>query len=354
MGLAVVLGLSFIPVLFYGYTFPPCNQIPGRTCDPIVLQNMLTWQLHGYYGHFPASVLGLHLYYRLVPAFVLVGLWVLLRRYGMATVFLAWISLFFISRVIAFDLRNATFVGIINFYFWGMILIRFVADWIEKRNSGIIPSILASLMVFFHAFTGIVMFAGIVLYAIIARKLPPIFVSFLLGISILASLLLLPSSIGRLEQIPQIAGVIASSTVEAKPISDVGELVEYTTMDTLRFVIEYVGFGLWIYFLLAGITVTRLWTFKDNLPKDRALRMLLVMCIPLIFMTFSIFALNADRTAKLLVGVLTILATVVITDGLSRVRSRKLNGVAGAMITVALAYEVPNLVPYWMAMGSWE
>jgi hypothetical protein len=330
-----------------------------RTCDPLALQQRLTWGIHGYYGHFPAMVLGMHWYYRIAPALVLIGLWVLLRRHGMVTVFTSWVALFFICRTVAFDLHNGTFVGIINFYFWGFILIRSVADWIGKHNSGIVPSILASFMVFFHAFTGVVMFAGVILYAIIARKLPPIFVSFLLGVSVLASYVLLPSTISRVDQIPQIVeavsdnplpDIVNSTTITA----DVGKFVEYPTMDLLRFVSEYVGFGLWVYFLLAGIVATQLWTHRDNFPKDRALRILLVMCIPLVFMTFSPFALNADRTAKLLVGILTILATVIIVDGLAMRKDKRLYGIAGVLALLSLAYELPKLVPYWMNMGSWQ
>ena len=366
LGLAVVLGLSFIPVLIYGYTFPPCIYIPGHTCDPVVLQGMLTWSAHGYYGHFPAMFLGMNIYYRLTPVFILIGLWVLLRRYGMLTVFMSWVALFFITRVIAFDLHNGTFVGLINFYFWGFILIRFIVDWIEKRNTGLIPSILASFMVFFHAFTGIVMFAGVILYAVITRKLPPLYVSFLLGISVLASYFLLPSSITRVDVLPTIASVVVdvlptatSAAVDVLPtttsvVDTVGRLVEYSTMDIVRFVSEYVGYGSWIYFLLAAITAIKCWTIKDNFPKDRAMWMLFGMCIPLAFMTFSIFALNADRTAKLLVGVLIVLSTVIITEGLSQLKSRRLYGLAGVMILLALTFEVPKLIPYWMAMGSYE
>jgi hypothetical protein len=170
---------------------------------------------------------------------------------------------------------------------------------------------------------------------------------------------LLPSTISRVDQIPQIVEAVSdkplpeivnSTTITA----EVGKFVEYPTMDMLRFVSEYVGFGLWVYFLLAGIVATQLWTRKDNFPKDRALRILLVMCIPLAFMTFSPFALNADRTAKLLVGVLTILATVIIVDGLAMRKDKRLYGIAGVLVLISLAYELPKLVPYWMNMGSWQ
>jgi hypothetical protein len=78
------------------------------------------------------------------------------------------------------------------------------------------------------------------------------------------------------------------------------------------------------------------------------------MCIPLAFMTFSPFALNADRTAKLLVGILTILATVIIVDGLALRKDKRLYGIAGFMFLISLAYELPKLIPYWMNMGSWQ
>jgi tellurite resistance protein TehA-like permease len=166
-------------------------------------------------------------------------------------------------------------------------------------------------------------------------------------VSVLASYFLLPSSIGRVDQIPVIAEAAVAN-------AEVGKFVEYPTMDTFRFISEYVGFGLWVYLLLAAIVATQLWTRKDNFPKDRALWILLVMCIPLAFMTFSPFALNADRTAKLLVGILTILATVIITNGLAMRNDKRLYGISGFLVLISLAYELPKLVPYWMNMGSWE
>lgn len=329
-------------MLAYGYTFPPCIHIGTQICDPEALQKYLTWKLHGYYGHFPAMILGMNLYYRLVPTLVFVGLWVLLRRYGMLTVFLAWVMLFFVGRVIAFDLRNGTFVGVINFYLWGLVLLRSMSNWITGKYNGLIPCFLASLMVFFHAFTGIALFSGVILYGIIFRKPPILYASFLLGVAVMASYFLLPSSIGRIDVLPDITS------------GPIGKMVEYTTMDVGRFVGEYVGAGLWLYFGLAGIIATFAWTKERNFPKDHALMLLVVLCIPLLVMTFSPIALNADRTAKLLVGVCVILSTVIIVDGLQVINKKSLYAASGGVILLSLINEIPQLVPYWMNMGSWQ
>ena len=82
--------------------------------------------------------------------------------------------------------------------------------------------------------------------------------------------------------------------------------------------------------------------------------MLALTALPLAIMTFGPLALNADRTAKVLIGVTVVLAAVTITRGLQYLGPPKLYGVSGGMVLLALIYELPQVMPYWLAMGSYE
>ncbi len=378
LGLAGALLFAFLPVLIHGYTYPPCQQLSGpnetiRQCDPKGLDTRLDFRLQGYYGHLPAAVLGMHLYYRLVPVFIFLGVWALLQRYGWLAPLLACVALFFISRAIAFDLRNGTFVGLINFYLWGFLLIHTVEKWAEGESHGIsrwlIPLTLAMGMVFFHAFTGLVTFAGAMFHWSAFRKPPFAFVALLLGVAVFISLTFLPSSITRAREIPGMTATLLSShshTIlaqllplfnepkETKNQAIIAGKVEYPRMSLYRFSREYVGEGtllFWLLALIVGYFAHR----RGWRPKwDTSMGMHALTTLPLIIMTFGIFALNADRTAKLLIGITVVLAATAIVRGLQYLGHPKLYWASGGMVALALVYEAPQIIPYWLAMGSYE
>lgn len=388
LGIIAALLFAWLPVLIYGYNYPPCQELADldgsiRTCDPKGLDNLLDFRAQGYYGHLPAKILGMHFYYRLTPALIFVGLWILLRRYGWTTPVLAWVALFLISRAIAFDMRNGTFVGLINFYLWGFILIHYTSRWVNGESRWVFPALMAALMaawmVFFHAFTGLVAFAGAILHWGAYRKPPFAFVMALLGVSVFISVTMLPSSISRLEKFPSMAKALISSGPravlrEAVQVREpersknqaiiggeaVGEdylagmFVEYPRMSLARFGKEYLGEGVLIFWLLADIVAYFAYKQGWRPKRDTVIVMLALTIVPLAFMTFSPFALNADRTAKLLIGITMVLASVTVVKGLQYLGDRRLYGAAGVLGALALVYEVPQLIPYWFAMGSYE
>ncbi len=371
IGLVAALLFAFLPVLIHGYTYPPCQQLMNtegyvNECDPKNLDSRLDFRIQGYYGHLPAAVLGMHLYYRLVPAFIFIGVWALLNRYGWLAPLLACVALFFISRAIAFDLRNGTFIGLINFYLWGFLLIRAVEKWVKGESQGmsrwLIPLALASGMVFFHAFTGLVTFAGAIFHWSALRKPPFAFVALLLGAAVLISVTLLPSSITRVKEIPGIAMTLTLNKLipafnepeETKNQAMIAGKVEYPRMSLYRFSREYVGEGTLLFWLLAIIVGYFAYKLGWRPKWDTAMGMLALTALPLAIMTFGPLALNADRTAKLLIGVTVVLAAVAITRGLQYLGQPKLYWVSGGMVLLALIYELPQVMPYWLAMGSYE
>ncbi len=374
IGLTVALLFAFLPVLIYGYTYPPCPQLMNgfgyiSSCDSKDLESRLDFRLQGYYGHLPAAVLGMHLYYRLAPVFVFLGVWVLLHRYGWAAPLIAWVALFFISRAIAFDLRNGTFVGLINFYLWGFLLIHAIEKWKAGESHGVkkwlIPLGLASGMVFFHAFTGLVTFAGAIFHWTAFRRFPFALVALLLGVSVLISVALLPSSITRVNILPAMAIEILAAPLSIFPMFNEPEetknqgtvrnsFTDYPRMSLYRFSREYVGEGTLLFWLLAIIVGYFAYKLGWRPKWNTSMGMLALTAVPLVIMTFGPFALNADRTAKLLIGVTMVLATVAIVRGLQYIGEPKLCWASGGMGLLALIYETPQIIPYWLAMGSYE
>lgn len=348
VGLTLAAMFAALPVLWYGYTYPPTIFIEGMgPPDPLVLESRLSLDVHGYYGHFPAWLLGMHLYYRLAPVFAFLGLWALLRRYGPATPILAWVALFLICRTLAFDLRNGTFVGVINFWFIGLIMLRYVALWAEGKVTWRGPAALAIIAVPFHAFTGLVLWTGVILHWAIFRKPHTLFTASLLGVGVLVSWTLLGSSVAKLEFLPFVA---AAPVIE----SEVGQFVQAPALTISRFVLEYMGVGVLTFWLLGLVSVWGAWRTGWRPTMDLALMALALMLPFLLLMTFSPLALNADRTAKLMVGIITLLAAVGVVRGLAHLKDWRLTATVATTTGIILLYSLPQLIPYYLEMGSFR
>ncbi len=325
-----------LPVLINDFTYPPGD-------DPLRLEHSLYragW-IYRYYGHFPAYFLGMTLYYYSTPVFIYGGLWFLLGRYGQWLPLAAWVSLFLINRTVLFDLFAGSFVGLISFYFAGFGILRLHARWIERR-SGLGVAFLAPLLILFHSFTGLVTMLGLTGYALLARRPKLIYVSGLMLATAMVSAWVFGSSIARIGIVPSLSDPFAEA------------FVEYDRMPYDRFIAEYLGLGS-ILIITAGLLLGLQAFARGWRPKhDLAIFSLGIMVIPLSIATFTDLALNADRTAKLLVGVCLVLSLYVIWETVPFFRRRFLGVSISYVFLTALAVSAPQVFPYWLSLGSYR
>jgi len=75
---------------------------------------------------------------------------------------------------------------------------------------------------------------------------------------------------------------------------------------------------------------------------------------PLLFMTFSPWAINGDRTGKMLVGVLMLLATAGIVAGLKHLGNRRLNWICAGVIAGCFGLAASQNIAYWLQSGSYR
>lgn len=336
LGLAAVALFACAPVLAHGYTYPPGD-------DPLRLEGTLNWTRQPYYGHFPAALLTMTVYYYLTPVLSYIGAWVLLRRYGAWVPVLTWAALWLLCRTLQFDLHAGTFVGIIGLYFLGFCLLRLVDKY---------PP-LAVLSAPFHAFTGTVLVLGIVSLAAVAWKCAypqRIYILWAAGFAIIGVLIswkLLVSSV-----LPPVEAVLSG-------VSPAQVIADNSGMSFARLVIEYIGLGLIVYWHLAFMLAMHAWQRGWRPKVDGAMVSLGFMAVYLGVMSLPFIAINADRTVKLMVGILTVLATVGIVSGLkylNRVHPAKavLNWMAAITIGGAFAIAAPQIWIYWLQSGSYR
>lgn len=321
-GLALAILFSCIPVLLRGYTYPPGD-------DPVMLAGRMGWGLHRYYGQWGANLLGMTLYYYLTPMFAYLGCWALLWRYGSITPVLAWASLWLICRTLLLDLHAGTFVGIINFYWIGFILLRTIAEQRWAWAMG-----LAALVVPFHTATGLMLTLGMGCYAVLFRRWQ---------VGLIAGALVLAAGL---------SWWLLSSSVSL--IIYAGRVPNAYDMSLARLVVEYIGFGLIVYWYLSMTAVIYAWQAGWRPKLDPALVMLAIMAALLGLMNLPGLSVNTDRTTKLLVGILTVLATAGIVQGLKYLHRPALNWTSTGVIGGALAMAAPQNLAYWLLSGSYR
>lgn len=335
LGLAAVALFACAPVLAHGYTYPPGD-------DPLRLDGTLNWTRQPYYGHFPAALLTMTVYYYLTPVLSYIGAWVLLRRYGAWTPLLAWGALWLLCRTLQFDLHAGTFVGIIGLYFIGFCLLRMI----EKCPPRVAP-ILALCAAPFHAFTGAILAMGVVSYAVAIRKSHLLWTAGFAIVGVFISWKLLVSSV-----LPPVEAVLGG-------VNPGQVIADNSGMSFARLVIEYIGLGLIVYWHLAFMLAMHAWQRGWRPKVDGAMVSLGFMAVYLGVMSLPFIAINADRTVKLMVGILTVLATVGIVSGLkylNRVHPAKavLNWMAAITIGGAFGIAAPQIWIYWLQSGSYR
>ena len=316
-----------LPVLLRGYTFPPGD-------DPVFLLNSMDSWRQRYYGHMPAALLGITFYYYLTPLLVLGGVYAFLRRYGPWAVVLGWASLWLICRTLLFDLHAGTFVGIIGFYVLGLIMLRL--QTFSKWSIG-----LAALLIPFHSFSGIVLGAGELGWGLIGWKKLALVIGIIICGMALTSAAMLNSSIAH------VAGIGNSE----KQIQ-IG--ANFFNLDFDRFVIEYAGMGVLVYWFLGFNVALNAWMRGWRPRIDQGVAVLAATVPPLLFMTFSPWAINGDRTGKLVVGVLMLLATAGIVAGLKHLGNRRLNWICAGVIAGCFGLAAPQNIAYWLQSGSYR
>ncbi len=345
IALVAVSGFAFLPVIVHGYTYPPGD-------DPVGLQNILDLRRHNYYGHLPAIILGMTFYYYLTPIFVFAGCYILLIRYGFATVCLTWLALFLLCRTLLFDLHSGTFVGLINFYFLGFLLFRLMARAVEQGKPLWPTALMATSLVLFHAFTGLLLWVGVASHAAIFRFKFVIAAGVFLSAGVLFSAVYLDSSIARLMFW---ISMISTSTegvpfIAAMPFAS----VEHDALTWGKFGKQYVGEMLWIYWGIAAISAKFAHSNGWKPPRDVALIALALIVVPLAIMTFSPLAINADRTAKMLVGIVTLFASFGLGQSLVHFNNWRLSGIMGVtLLFIGFSTAIPN-IEYWLTSGSYR
>lgn len=330
LGLAAVALFASAPVLIHGYTYPPGD-------DPLRLEGTLNWTRQPYYGHFPAALLTMTVYYYLTPVLSYVGAWVLLRRYGEWTPLLAWGALWLICRTLQFDLHAGTFVGIIGLYFIGFCLLRLT----EQCPPRVAP-VLALIAAPFHAFTGTVLTMGVVSYAALSRRRSALWTAGFACLGVLISWKLLVSSV-----LPPVEAALSG-------VNPGQAIADNSGMSFARLVIEYIGLGLIVYWFLAFMLVMHSWERGWRPKVDGGMVSLGFMAAYLGVMSLPVIAINADRTVKLMVGILTVLATVGIVAGLRHLHHPAINWMAAVAIGGAFAIAAPQIWLYWLQSGSYR
>lgn len=327
MGAALFAAL---PVLVKGYTFPPGD-------DVVWLNQHLTGWKQRYYGHLPAVLLGMTLYYYLTPVLTLAGVYVLMVRYGAWAVVLGWASLWLLCRTLLFDLHAGTFVGVIAFYGLGLAILRYQARWAEGKSHGWLPFGLSMTLLPFHSFTGLVVGVSEAIWGSVARSKQALLLSSgMLGLGAFSAFFL-SSSVGHLR------GWLGY------PVNTLFFAVEFD-----RFIIQYVGYGVLVYWFLALNVIVYAWQDGWRPKLDVAIAVLAAALPPLLFMTFSPWAINGDRTAKLVVGISVLLATVGIAAGLRHLGNWRMNWVSGGVIAGCFALATPQIISYWLQSGSYR
>jgi len=265
---------------------------------------------------------------------VLGGVYAFLRRYGPWAVVLGWASLWLICRTLLFDLHAGTFVGIIGFYVLGLIMLRL--QTFSKWSIG-----LAALLIPFHSFSGIVLGAGELGWGLIGWKKLALVIGIIICGMALTSAAMLNSSIAH------VAGIGNSE----KQIQ-IG--ANFFNLDFDRFVIEYAGMGVLVYWFLGFNVALNAWMRGWRPGVDQGMAVLAATVPPLLFMTFSPWAINGDRTGKLVVGVLMLLATAGIVAGLKHLGSRRLNWICAGVIAGCFGLAASQNIAYWLQSGSYR
>lgn len=323
-GLLAAAAYAALPLALFNYSWPPGDD-PGRLWAQ--LQGGLG--IYRYYGHLPALAIGMAAYYWLTPVIVYLGLWLAFSRYGWLTPLLIWATLFLLARPLLFDLRAGTFIQAVNLYGLGLPLLR-----LGSRQPRWLLA--APLLIAFHTHTGLLVTgvaAAMLIYSQEWRKF-----GILAGLGAAAALtsgLLLRSSARHLER-------LATLSKLAPPVSPATWLH------------DYLGLGAVMLLLACGALALAAWRGGWKPERDSLLVGIAAALIPLGVLTFTPWTTNADREAKLFTELLLLLALAVTPQALAWRGDKRLWLGAGLGFAALLGLTTPDVLPYWLGMGSYR
>lgn len=330
---------SALPVLVNGWTLPPANDT-----DNLAKLGFPWLSPIGYYGHYPAWLIGYTWYYYLTPLLTLAGFFFCFRRYGPVTVALTWGAAWLLSGVLIYDMQRATFIGIVGIYGLGLPLVRLSTRW----NTGVV--LLAMGLPLFHAFSGMAWGAGMGLYSLLSRRQFFLRVAVVVAVGVFISGFALQSSVLQALFLPHVLihGAMPSGWdfIGAIPIW------RFTVCEGCRpAFLSYFGTG---GMLFLGVAAEIMWISwrKGWRPKsDPAIITIAWTLLPLSVMTFTPLAINADRTAKVLAAMLLILAAVALVSCLKHLHSQRATLIAGSLTAVAFGLGAMLVIPLWLECG---
>lgn len=327
--LSTIIGILIycsLPYLVNGF-----NWLPGDDHIDYVAQikGIKEFQPQRYYGIFPSLIIPLPIYYYLTPLLVFLGLYISLRNYGILTPIIAWIILFFITSVVLQDMEAGTFIGIIGFYTIGIPSLGYI---VKNRNTSwfIIP-----LAVAFHNVSGLLITLAFTLRCIAFNRYRELWFVAPLGILIVLLLLYTETSIQH--------------------IFSIGRFTYTDPMPIVKFLKTYLGIST---LAIGGITFMYLynsWRLGKKFIKDHFVIALGLLAVILPVFIFTSLQLNSDRLAKFLVGILVILISIGLTQGIKYLypKSPKLISVGTlTSFSLFLYLTVPKQLQYWISLGS--
>ncbi len=312
---------SILPVLVKRWTFPPGNDVQ-------YLQGLIDSfpSAFRYYGHLPALVLGMSLYYWLTPIFVAMALWYALRQYGEWTPLVAWLALWVIGRPLLFDMSSGTFIGVIGFYALTLSLWRYLSG----KPSGWAVWTLTPALVLFHTFSGMLAMTGMGLWGILNGKR--------------TFWLMLPGA-----AVAWFTGQFFDAS--SKLVLTVGQPQWTTSMNAPEFVRTYSQLPMIAFVWFAGVLLFLAWRKGYRPTKDSFFLMMWALVPVLIVLTFTFLQINSDRTAKILTSIILITSSVGIVASVRYMQSTALSVMAGAFIGVNAIIGAMGSLPFWLASG---
>jgi hypothetical protein len=222
--------------------------------------------------------------------------------------------------------------------------LRLLERGLRHRASIWWPLLLGAALVPFHAFTGLVIASGVGLYSLVSWRKTTIAIMAVMAMGVIVSWQVWGSSIGKIEAALAQSGSMA-----------LGDgIIDYPRLAVDRFVLEYLGFGTLVFWFLAFNIVLNAWQRGWRPRMDASVAILGIIAVPLIAMTFTPLAINADRTVKILIGVVTLLAALGVVRGLRYLDNWKLTAGCSAIVGGCFALASPQLISYWLLSGSYR
>lgn len=333
--LCIVILYCFLPTTLNNYTWIPGNDYREY------LQHLETFPSPiRYYGALPTKFLpfddytSLRIYYYSTPLLIFLGLFCFLKRYGLETVILAFVVLFFISSVILQDMEAGSFIGILGFYCLFLPSLYFLCKYKLPKQ---VVSILLLASVIFHTAIGVFLITSYIIARV--RSLRDI-IPLLIPCFVVTVLVLLFG--GSLVQSAQL--LHGPSDIYAPPITFI-----YFTKKFL---------GVSVIALLGLMFLFCYNTSKLRMFNDRFVITLLALALILLAFAFSpYFPIISYRLALFAVG--SLLVAFIVAFAKAYVSVTTLNpkehkyidlGIT-LVISVLLYNTFSDLMKYWLSMG---